>query len=64
MSLRGYRDQPNLRPTVLGGVGLGLVAVAVTTAWGWTLLVPGFIALGAVSLRVWVIQQSRDKTLR
>ncbi len=49
---------------VLGGVGLGLVAVGVTTAWGWTLLVPGFIALVLSLSGVWIIQQSRDKTLR
>ena len=49
---------------VLGGVGLGLVAVGVTTPWGWTFLVPGVVALVLSLSGVWVIQQSRDKTLR
>ena len=49
---------------VLGGAGLGLVAVGVTTTWGWTLFVPGLIALLVSLLGAWVIQQSRDKSLR
>jgi hypothetical protein len=49
---------------ILGGAGLGLVAVGVTTAWGWTLLVPGFIALLVSLLGVWIIQRARDRTLR
>ncbi len=49
---------------VLGGAGLGLVAVGVTTPWGWTLFAPGFIALVVSLLGAWIIQESRDKTLR
>jgi hypothetical protein len=49
---------------ILGGAGLGLVAVGVTTAWGWTLLVPGFIALLVSLLGMWFIQRARDLTLR
>jgi hypothetical protein len=49
---------------VLGGAGLGLVAVGVVTAWGWTLFVPGFIALLASLAGVWMIQKSRDRSLR
>ena len=49
---------------VLGGAGLGLVAVGVTTAWGWKLFVPGFVALVLSISVVWVIQKRRDKTLR
>jgi hypothetical protein len=49
---------------ILGGVALGLVALGVTTAWGWTLLVPGFILLLVSLLGVWFIQRARDRTLR
>ena len=49
---------------ILGGAGLGLVAVGITTAWGWTLLVPGFIALLVCLAGVWIIQKARDHTLR
>jgi hypothetical protein len=49
---------------VLGGVGLGLVIVGVTTPWGWTLFVPGSIALLVALPWIWVIQRSRDRTLR
>ena len=49
---------------VLGGAGLGLVAVGVTTEWGWTLLVPGFIALLVSLIGAWIIQKARDQTLR
>ena len=40
------------------------LAVGVTTTWGWTLFVPGLIALLVSLLGAWVIQQSRDKSLR
>ena len=43
---------------IIGAAGLGLVAVGVTTAWGWTLLVPGFIALLVSLLGAWVIEKS------
>ena len=46
---------------ILGGVGLGLVAVRVTTTWGWTLFVPGFIAFLVSLPGAWIIQKSRDK---
>ena len=49
---------------ILGGAGLGLIAVGVTTAWGWTLFAPGVIALLVSLLGAWIIQKSRDKTLR
>ena len=49
---------------VLGGTGLALVAVGVTTAWGWSLFVPGFIALLLSLSGLCVIQRARDKTLR
>jgi sugar phosphate permease len=49
---------------VLGGVGLGLVIVGATTTWGWTLFAPGFIALLVALPSIWMIQKSRDRTLR
>lgn len=48
---------------LVGGAGLGLIAVGVTTAWGWTLCVPGLIALLLSLPGLWVTQQRRDKTL-
>lgn len=48
---------------VLGAVGLGLIAVGVTTASGWKLIVPGFLALLVSLSGAWAIQMSRDKTL-
>ena len=67
-----HADGPGATPSIdqlmallmLGGAGLGLVAVGVTTAWGWTLFVPGLIALLVSLLGAWVILQSRDKPLR
>lgn len=49
---------------ILGGAGLGLVIVGVTTTLGWTLFVPGFIALLVSLPWIWMIQKSRDRTLR
>lgn len=49
---------------VLGGAGLGLIAVGVTTAWGWTLLVPGVVALVVSLSGLWIVQRSRDGPLR
>jgi hypothetical protein len=49
---------------ILGGAGLGLVAVGVVTALGWRVLVPGFIALLVSLAGAWAIQRSRDKPLR
>lgn len=49
---------------IIGAAGLGLIAVAVTTTWGWKLFVPGFVALLVSLSAVWVIQKPRDKTLR
>lgn len=49
---------------IVGGAGLGLLAVGVTTTYGWTLFVPGFIALLVSLTGLWIIQRSRDKTLR
>jgi len=49
---------------MLGGAGLGLVAVGVTTTRGWTLFVPGFGALLVSLLAAWIILKSRAKTLR
>jgi hypothetical protein len=49
---------------ILGAVGLGLLAVGVVTTWGWTLFVPGFILLIGSLVGAWIIQRSRDRTLR
>ncbi len=49
---------------ILGGGGLGLVAVGVTTTWGWTLFVPGFIALLVAVPVLWIIQRSRERRPR
>jgi hypothetical protein len=49
---------------VLGGAGLGLLVVGVITPWGWTLFVPGSVALVISLVGTWTIQRSRDKTLR
>lgn len=49
---------------VLGGTGLGLLAVGVVTSWGWTLLVPGFVAVLISLAGASVIQNRRDKPLR
>jgi hypothetical protein len=49
---------------LLGGAGLGFVAVGVTTAWGWTFLAPGFIALLVSLLGVWTALKPSDKTRR
>ena len=49
---------------VLGGAGLGLLIVGVITPWGWTMFVPGSVALVISLVATWTIQKSRDKTLR
>ena len=49
---------------VLSAVGLALIAVGVTGHTGWMLIIAGFVAL-LVGLRpMWMIQRSRDRTLR
>jgi hypothetical protein len=60
-------DPPDLRLVLLlvvGGAGLALFAVGVVTAAGWALIVPGFVALLVALPGVWIIQRSRDRTLR
>lgn len=49
---------------LLGAVGLALVAVGVTGDSGWTLIVIGFVALLISLPGGWMIQRSRDRTLR
>jgi high-affinity Fe2+/Pb2+ permease len=49
---------------VLGGAGIAFVALGVVTAAGWRFFVPGCIALLVSLPGVWMIQRSRDKTLR
>jgi CHASE2 domain-containing sensor protein len=49
---------------IVSAVGLGLVAVGVTTTAGWKLLAPGFIALLVCLPWIWTIQKRRDRTLR
>jgi len=49
---------------VLGAIGLALLAVGVVTAAGWALIVPGCVALLASLPGAWLIQKSRDRTLR
>ena len=49
---------------VLGAVGLALFAVGVGTAAGWALIVPGVVALLVSLTGAWLIQKSRDRTLR
>lgn len=49
---------------VVGAIGLALLAVGVVTAAGWALIVPGAVALIVSLPGVWLIQRSRDRTLR
>jgi Flp pilus assembly protein TadB len=49
---------------VLGAVGLALIAVGVTGHTGWTLIVIGFVMLLATLPPIWMIQRSRDRSLR
>jgi Flp pilus assembly protein TadB len=49
---------------IVSAVGLGLLAVGVTTTAGWKLLVPGFVALLVCLPWIWMIQKRRDRTLR
>ncbi len=49
---------------VLSAVGLALIAVGVTGHTGWTLIVAGFVALLVTLPPIWMIQRSRDRTLR
>ena len=49
---------------VLGAIGLALFAVGVGTAAGWSLIVPGCVALLVSLSGAWLIQRSRDRTLR
>ncbi len=49
---------------ILGGVGLGLVVVVgVITTWGWTLFIPGLVALLSSLVGVWIVQKARVKSL-
>jgi uncharacterized membrane protein len=49
---------------VLSAVGLALIAVGVTGHTGWTLIVVGLVALLVALPPIWMIQRSRDRTLR
>ena len=49
---------------LLGAIGLALIAVGVTGDTGWTLIVVGFVALLVSLPGAWVVQRSRDRTLR
>jgi hypothetical protein len=44
---------------VVGAVGIALLAVGVTTAAGWKLIVPGFLALLVALPGDWLIQRRR-----
>lgn len=49
---------------LIGAVGLALIAVGITGDTGWWLVAPGFFALIVSLPGVWMIQKSRDRTLR
>lgn len=49
---------------ILGGAGLGLVAVGVVTPWGWRMFAPGLVAVVVSLVALWIIFSERDKTLR
>jgi hypothetical protein len=49
---------------VVGAIGLAVLAVGVVTAAGWALIVPGCLALLVSLPGAWLIQKSRDRTLR
>jgi hypothetical protein len=60
-------DPPDLKLVallVVGAIGLALLAVGAVTAAGWALIVPGAVALIVSLPGVWLIQRSRDRTLR
>jgi uncharacterized membrane protein YhiD involved in acid resistance len=65
--MRHPSDPPDVKLVVLlvlGAVGLALLAVGVGTAAGWALIVPGCVALLVSLAGAWLIQRSRDRTLR
>jgi hypothetical protein len=65
--MRSPADPPDVKLVVLlvlGAVGLALVAVGVGTTAGWTLIVPGLVALLVSLPGAWLILRSRDRTLR
>jgi CHASE2 domain-containing sensor protein len=65
--MRRPSDPPDLKLVVLlvlGAIGLALFGVGVGTAAGWTLIVPGCLALLVSLAAAWLIQRSRDRTLR
>ena len=65
--MRDRSDPPDLKLVVLlvlGAIGLALFAVGIVTAAGWALIVPGCLALLVSLLGAWLIQKSRDRTLR
>jgi len=49
---------------MLGAVGLALIAVGITGDTGWWLIAPGFVAILVSLPGIWLIQKSRDRTLR
>jgi CHASE2 domain-containing sensor protein len=66
-SPRRPSDPPDIKLVVLvvlGAIGLALLAVGVVTAAGWSLIVPGCVALLVSLSGAWLIQRSRDRTLR
>jgi hypothetical protein len=65
--MRDRPDPPDLKLVVLlvlGAIGLALLAVGIVTTAGWALVVPGCVALLVSLPGAWVIQKSRDRTLR
>jgi hypothetical protein len=66
-SPRPQSDPPDIKLVVLlvlGAIGLALLAVGVVTEAGWALIVPGCVALFVSLPGAWLIQKSRDRTLR
>lgn len=62
--VQAMRDRSDPPDIMLGAIGLALIAVGIVTAAGWGLIVPGCVALLVSLPGAWLIQKSRDRTLR